>query len=83
VKGLEDATFGLPGLYDLILAETSTVQPGEEAVVRDLVQYVVKTNQRIMRVCPWPLPVNYIKGDPQIMFAPPLSPKSWNEAVSI
>lgn len=59
-----------------ILGETDTLQPGDESVTQQLVQFVQATKQRIICVCPWPIPTTWKKGDP--FLAPPRAPTLWN-----
>lgn len=65
---------GLGGI-PWIAGEDFTLQAGDEATVQKWVSFVQQTHQRVMRVCPWPIPTTWKDGES--FLAPPLAPKLW------
>lgn len=61
-----------------IVAETDTLQVGQESIVRDLAAFVEQNTQPIIRVCPW----QWSSLNPsETLVAPPIAPTVWNLAV--
>lgn len=80
--GLSSVATAIPG-RDVVVGETSTLRPGDEAVGEQLATAVEgKPKLRVVRVCPWPIGTDWKLGDPQITLAPPLTPRMWNVAGS-
>lgn len=66
-------------VWNWIIGETDTLQPGDEPIAKQLVDFVAYTKQRIMRVCPWPVTPRTAAGV-QLDVFPPIVSQPWKDA---
>lgn len=69
----------VPTWSQWIIGETDTLQPGDEPIAQQLVDFVTATKQRIMRVCPWPVTPRTGAGV-QLDVFPPIAGQPWKDA---